>query len=301
VWHRRKGGSEPLSYKGLYAMINDAVQSIDLILEKLANGEIDAGNLENVVTTDVLKHRFNPIYSSMAALLLEVISLVDDVSDAARKIRVVLKSKIEKMLNEVVERCREDVVSQVSSLALVGYDEILNECITGAKKLNTVYVLESRPWGDGVREVEFLRSKGIEAILVPDYAIQHVVEESEIALIPVNAVTYDGYALLRTGIKPLLLAFQDMGRNTYGITLSVALLASHSSASIAPNISKLKIYVKEVNEELVIDVYELVNIEKIKYIVTDSGLYEPEELDIEGEAYNVIQTLMAEVTGADEP
>jgi len=296
----RKGESEPVSYKSLHAMVSEALHAIEAILAELESGDIKVGELENIVATNALRLHFNPIYTNLATLLLETIPSPDNIVSTSSKIRIILKNKIEKMINEAVKICKESVVSRISSLAIVGYDEVVNECITGAKKLNAVYVLESRPWGDGVNEVEFLRSKGIKALLTPDYAIQQVVEEAEIALIPVNAITYDRYALLKTGVKPLLLAFQDRGRDAYGITISVALLFSHSSVNLASNISKLKIHVREVNEELMINSYELVNINKIKYIIADTGLYEPDKLDVEREAYSAIQRLIAEIRGAGE-
>jgi len=300
LWRRRQQITELTGYKSLYAMLNDALQSVEHILQMMIDGRIGVKELEDIIANDVVRRQFNPIYSSIAALLLEVIPSSEDTAAIARKLKSLLRDKAGKMVKNAIRGCMEDVVGRARSLVVIGYDEIVNECIIGSKRVSRVYVLESRPWGDGIREVEFLRSKGIEAILVPDYAVQQVVDESEIALIPVNAVTYDGYALLRTGSKPLVLAFQDRGRDAYGLTVSIAFLASQSSTTLAPNISKLKIYVREVNEEAVIDIYELVNLRKLKYVVTDIGLYEPEELDVEGEAYNVIQSFLTEIIGAEE-
>ena len=79
--------------------------------------------------------------------------------------------------------------------------------------LGPVYVLESRPGGEGVVLASRLRARGVPVQLIPDALLHVYAERADFALVGADSVTLDGCLVNKAGTRLLALTARALGKH----------------------------------------------------------------------------------------
>ena len=167
-----------------------ALESARLSLEALREGAsaievlrlhelVVRGHPEMVVLANI--HRILERAASERELELALSSLVDFMSGSSARIA----DRFAKFSEE----------EGLKSVITISWSSTVLECLRkafGTGLLESAYVAESLPLGEGVKTAEKLRSLGLEVRVVPDSSIGHYVRAVDAAVVGADAVLRDG-------------------------------------------------------------------------------------------------------------
>ncbi len=294
----KSGPSRP--YKDVFDMYREALYNLRR-LAALLRTRVATGDLGLLASRIDRGTSFNPVWANIVAVLSELADLGEgDAAAQASKLYAYLSRLLEHSLNYIVDLCSSRLRShRRTRAAVMGYSEAIARCIASAKRgLAKVNVLEARPDGDGLVMLREISSRGIESILVPDYAVQQVVEESDVVIVTLDAVTYDGVSIVRMGVKPLLLAAAERSIEAIGLTHSAAFSAALSSEDYIPGTSA-RVYVNDIRDYVSRALYDKVPLDLVSVIIYDKGVKNSSALNVEEESLEFMQAAIENVAGEE--
>jgi len=300
-WRRRRPRySYEVSYRDAFTLAREVIRELFNIIEKYR----EKGSIKEYLAAEIATLEsawtINPLFPNLALLMSEVVESTDGSIEALEKLHEKLASTLENEIKNIKIKCINELQSKKLKeigITVIGYNQIIEECIESANIKNLrVNVLEFRPKGDGITMLENLRASGVDARLLPDYAIQQAVEEAGALIITLDAITYDGLALSKPPSKALALAALESGIETIGLTTLISYQTSLSALS-AKRVPTTRLYIREFNEYITLNLYDVLSISFVSKIINGKGVYRPEHIDVETEAYNYINEILEGVMG----
>ncbi|MEB2836515.1 MAG: hypothetical protein GSR80_001682 [Desulfurococcales archaeon] len=293
-----KSGPPP-PYKDVFDMYREALHNLRRLVALLrTRSAVDLGLLASRIDRGT---SFNPVWANIVAVLSELADIGEgDTATRASKLYAYLARLLDYSLNYIVDACSSRLRSRRRAhVAVMGYSEAIARCIASAKRgIARVNVLEARPDGDGMVLFRELGSRGIGSVLVPDYAVQQVVEESDAVIVTLDAVTYDGASIVRMGVKPLLLAAAERSVDVIALTHSAAFSAALSSEDYIPGAS-VKVYMNDIKDYVSRALYDKVPLDLASIVIYEKGVKDPSTLDVEEESLEFMQAAIQNVVGEE--
>lgn len=155
------------------------------------------------------------------------------------------------------------LIPEGSVVATLSYSSTVLRCLVRAReRIESVYVFESRPLGEGARLASKLSENGLRARVVPDSSYAHVSSLSDLLLLGCDAILPEGYLVNKIGSLPAALSFRESGKRV---------------VVVAENIKVAPLRVREarpraVEEEGGVPLFESVPLRLVDDLVTEDGV-----------------------------
>jgi translation initiation factor 2B subunit (eIF-2B alpha/beta/delta family) len=243
------------------------------------------------------------VLSNAFTVATEVVDSAGSFVEALRRLRL-LSSMIKDYIKNIVRQGVRNACSTLPhvigkkrlSVAFMGYSSLLLDCIDAIKNLiYYINIIEGRPQGDGVISYRSLLRDGLKPRLYPDLSASRAVGESDVLFSILDTVSYEGYALIRMGLKQSMLIARDMGIPIVGVIPRLAFTATHP---VTPeHMMANRIYVQELNDYIMIRLYDKIKLEILDYLVTEKNVARADSVDVEEEAYSITDEFIERIVG----
>lgn len=193
--------------------------------------------------------RANP---SMASIY-NVVSIARKARNAQHLIEL-MKALIDYMDKARERACSIAAETMMGDIMTISYSSMVECVLTRAKdRLGTIYVLESRPGGEGVVFAKSLRDKGVNVQLVFDATLHHYMGRVDMILVGADSVGKDACIINKAGTMLLAIQSREYGIEFYPVFESYKIHPEKSCYDI----------------ELVEREYEVEGYGKVKSVVFD--------------------------------
>jgi len=114
--------------------------------------------------------------------------------------------------------CSIAAESIMGNLMTISYSSVV-ECILykARNQVDTIYILESRPGGEGVLFARVLRDKGFNVKLVFDSTLHHYMNKTDMVIVGADSVGRDACIINKVGTSLLALYAREYGIEFYSI------------------------------------------------------------------------------------
>lgn len=141
-----------------------------------------------------------------------------------------LRKEIKEQIDRSVLNSRDVITDGASVVTLSNSSAVRSALILNRRKLDRVFVLESRPGLEGLSTALELERNNMDVTLLVDSAVQEAARRCSIALCGSDSVLSDGSLIHKVGTYPLFLAMQKIGRKTYSMTIGMKREDKHTAA-----------------------------------------------------------------------
>ncbi len=159
------------------------------------------------------------------------------------------------------------------SITVISYSSTLLEALPRCRRVDSVYVLESRPGGEGVAFAKELRSRGIDVKIVPDSMARKALEHSTAAVFGADAIDYRCRILNKVGSSTLAAIAKYLGLDVITVLDATKILIDTECYELENLVMRSYCYDESTCEEL--PVFECVDPRDVTLIVTDGGAFPP--------------------------
>ena len=283
-----------------------AARTVNAVLRDAAlRGLGDKESIEALIESISSSAPAHAIINNSLAIAVEIVDAAENGPRALERLKIfadMLVDYASALLRSGIGRQCKRLIGHKGkkiSVSLMGYSRLAFYCIESViKRVHVLNILEARPQGDGIVSYKAAGKLGIKARLFPDIAAGRVAADSDMVVVPVDTVSYDGYALVRMGLKQLVLAASDQAKTVIGLAPGLALTPTISV--ITEPVMSTKVYVRELNDYISVKLYDKIKTNLFTFIVTEEKVLKPGETDIEDESYTVIERMISRVTGEAE-
>ena len=184
-----------------------AWRAASALLDLAAGGRLDPQAAENAARLVGEANRSMASLYNVARLFLDAYR-AGGAGAAAEAMRMFLDYRSRS--SDRIAHVAQEILGSGSAVATISYSSNVEGILKYAgDALARVYVAESRPGGEGVALARSLRSRGINAMVVPDAAIHTVLVEVDMVLVGADTVTLEPCLINKVGTLPLALAARE--------------------------------------------------------------------------------------------